>query len=303
MENSRNARPRKKAASGTELKLIQGKKPASGSGKHHGEKMRADVVTELDIIEADPDRRNHPPLRRRLSAEDRIQIKKRRRRKVLAARMTLAGSVLVLVFLLFFLVKIIAGPSQTETMGFIDTLFSKDKMTKIVRDIPKMSEEYLTVNEYSRPGEELKEVKDIFIHYTANPGTSAEQNRSYFENLGTTGETSASAHFVIGYDGEIIQCIPLDEIGYAVKSRNYDSVSIECCYTDESGHFTQATYTSLLHLTSWLMGKYNLSPDDVYRHYDEGGKKCPKYYVDNPDAWTNFKVDLENYIDKCGTDV
>ena len=89
------------------------------------------------------------------------------------------------------------------------------------------------------------------------------QNRSYFENLGITGETSASAHFIIGYEGEIVQCLPLEEIGYAVKGRNYDSVSIECCYLEEDGKFTDATYQSLLQLVSWLMGKYDLSIDDV----------------------------------------
>ena len=100
---------------------------------------------------------------------------------------------------------------------------------------PAITEDYLTVNPYSRPGTELKRVNNIFVHYTANPGTSAAQNRSYFENLGVTGETSASAHFIIGYEGEIVQCIPLDEIGYAVKKRNDDSISIECCYLREDG--------------------------------------------------------------------
>ena len=157
---------------------------------------------------------------------------------------------------------------------------------------------FLTPNPYSRPGEPLPEVKNIFIHYTANPGTTAEQNRSYFENLGITGETSASAHFVIGFDGTILQCIPLDEIGYAVKTRNYDSVSIECCYQSEDGSFTEATYASLIRLTAWLLEKYGLTPADVLRHYDVGGKKCPLYFVENEDAWEGFRQDLSDYIRK-----
>ena len=74
---------------------------------------------------------------------------------------------------------------------------------------PDITVNLLAQNRYSRPGTNLKKVKNIFVHYTANPGTSAEQNRSYFANLAETGERSASAHFIIGYDGEIIQCIPL----------------------------------------------------------------------------------------------
>ncbi|MBO5114237.1 MAG: hypothetical protein J6C12_12985, partial [Lachnospiraceae bacterium] len=38
---------------------------------------------------------------------------------------------------------------------------------------PEITEDFLTVNPYSRPGEELPEVKNIFVHYTANRATSA----------------------------------------------------------------------------------------------------------------------------------
>ncbi len=161
---------------------------------------------------------------------------------------------------------------------------------------PEILEDFLTPNPYSRPGERLSEVKNIFVHYTANQGTSARQNRSYFENLGLTGETSASTHFVIGYDGEIIQCLPLDEIGYAVKTRNYDSISIECCYLSQDGKFTGKTYEALLALTGWLLKEYRLSPSEVLRHYDEGGKPCPLYYVEHQEAWEKFLQDLEEYI-------
>lgn len=160
-------------------------------------------------------------------------------------------------------------------------------------DPPEIIEDLLTENPYSRPGEALEKVKNIFVHYTANPGTSAEQNRSYFENLKDTHETSASSHFIIGYDGEIIQCIPREEIAYAVRGRNYDSISIECCYLEENGKFTDATYQSLLRLVDWLMYEYNLWPKDVLRHYDAGGKPCPLYYVEHEDMWEQFLEDLE----------
>ena len=185
---------------------------------------------------------------------------------------------------------------NVQTQGTMD----EQERAELIRENnaakPVIEEELLTVNPYSRPGEPLPEVKNIFVHYTANQGTSARQNRSYFENLGTSGETSASAHFVIGYEGEIIQCLPLTEIGYAVKTRNYDSVSIECCFLSEDGSFTDATYQSLVKLTAWLLNEYDLTPDDVLRHYDVGGKKCPVYYVENEDAWGEFRRDLKSYI-------
>ena len=157
---------------------------------------------------------------------------------------------------------------------------------------PEWEENFLTPNEYSRPGEALEEVNNIFVHYTANPNTSAAQNRSYFEQLKDTHITSASAHFIIGYNGEIIQCIPLDEIAYAVQTRNYDSVSIECCYKSADGSFTQETYDSLIELLAWLTDAYDLTTDDILRHYDCGRKKCPIYYTEHEDAWERLKEDV-----------
>lgn len=158
---------------------------------------------------------------------------------------------------------------------------------------PTWTEDFLTPNEYSRPGDPLTEVNSIFVHYTANQGTSAAQNRSYFEQLKDTQERSASAHFIIGYEGEILQCIPLDEIAYAVQTRNEDSVSIECCYLEEDGSFTQETYDSLILLLRWLKDTYNLDTEDILRHYDCGGKKCPLYYTEHEDAWELLKRDVE----------
>ena len=58
---------------------------------------------------------------------------------------------------------------------------------------------------------------------------------------------------MIGYEGEIVQCIPLNEMAYAVIGENDHSISIECCYLDQDGKFTDATYQSLLKLLGWLM--------------------------------------------------
>lgn len=168
-------------------------------------------------------------------------------------------------------------------------------MTASRIEAPEISTAFLEVNDFSRPGTPLKKIKNIFVHYTANPGTSAAQNRSYFANLAVTQERSASAHFIIGYEGEIVQCIPLDEEAYAVMTRNEDSISIECCYLDEDGKFTQETYDSLVHLLAWLTQEYKLKSDDILRHYDCGGKMCPLYYVEHEDAWSQLLSDVDAY--------
>ena len=127
------------------------------------------------------------------------------------------------------------------------------------------------------------------IHYTANPGSTAQANRNYFEGLKDEHTTKASSHFVIGLDGEIIQCIPSTEISYASNDRNGDTLSIECCHPDETGKFTDKTYDSLVKLTAWLCSRFDVPADEVIRHYDVTGKDCPKYFVENEDAWKQFQ--------------
>ena len=168
---------------------------------------------------------------------------------------------------------------------------------------PYIDVELLTPNEYSRPQIPIEEIRGIAIHYTANPGATAMNNRNYFENLKETHETKVSSHFVVGYEGEIVQCVPSTEIAYASNSRNEDTLSIECCHMDETGKFTDATYISLVRLTGWLCWRFNLTEQDVIRHYDVTGKICPKYYVENQDAWEQFKDDVKIQIQKVDEEV
>lgn len=156
----------------------------------------------------------------------------------------------------------------------------------------------LTPNKYSRPETSLKKVNSVVVHYTANPGSTGEANRNYFESLRIKKTTSASSHFVIGLEGEIIQCIPLDEISYASNDRNHDTISIECCHPDETGKFSDKTYNSLIALLSWICTEYKLEVNDIIRHHDVTGKNCPLYYVDNEDAWNKLKDDVAAYMNR-----
>ena len=154
---------------------------------------------------------------------------------------------------------------------------------------------YITPNQYSRPQIKLDAVNAVVVHYMGNPGTNGWQNHDYYESLATTGETYVSSNFVIGLDGTVILCVPLDEVAYASNDRNHDTISIECCHPTADGSFTEATYNSLVKLVDWLRDTYGLSMEEVIRHYEVTGKICPKYYVENPDAWERFLKDVENY--------
>ena len=172
------------------------------------------------------------------------------------------------------------------------------KESYVYLEKPNWEEDFLTPNEYSRPQTLIEEVNGVVVHYTGNPNTTAKQNRDYFEDLATTHETSASSHFVVGLEGEILQCMPLNEVAYASKHRNADTISIEVCHPTEDGKFTKETYKAVVALVAWLVVEYDLAEDEVIRHYDVTGKECPKYYVQYDSAWEDFKLDVWAYIDK-----
>lgn len=276
-------------------------------------------IRELEFIEIgdggdleNRDIREKPVSRKEkhAGAREKQYKKKRQRRRRFVRTLAMMVSSTAVVVLLFIVIKLADSLIVGNNKGVVETtveIIEGDanrwknhkwgEFYSVPLEHPPMDVQLLTVNEYSRPGQALPEVKNIFVHYTANAGTTAIQNRSYFESLAETHERSASAHFVIGYEGEIVQCIPTKEIAYAVKQRNYDSISIECCYLNENGVFTQETYATLIELTAWLLHKYELAPEDVLRHYDEGGKNCPKYYVENEKEWQIFLNDLTAYME------
>lgn len=229
--------------------------------------------------------------RRRNLLEKKRKLRRKRLRKKRIKRVIL---VFILVLLVFFGCHFWSKlRSDSKKADSDDALLEYQGLEpEKFAEHPNWTEDFLSKNQYSRPGYNLPEVKNIFVHYVANPNTTAKQNRDYFESLGETRERSASAHFIINLDGQIIQCVPLNEVAYAVVDRNYDSISIECCHPDEDGKFNQATYDSLLELLRWLLDVYDLSDHDVLRHYDSNGKMCPLYYAEHEDAWEQLKSDI-----------
>lgn len=152
-----------------------------------------------------------------------------------------------------------------------------------------IDQQIIDVDGDSRRGVYLEGIKNIVIHYVGNPGSTAQQNRDYFDDP----SSEVSSHFVIGLKGEIIQCIPLQEKSSASNHRNKDTISIEVCHPDKTGKFTDESYESLVKLTAWLCEICGLDSDDIIRHYDITGKQCPLYFVTHENAWEQFKQDIE----------
>ncbi len=215
----------------------------------------------------------------RLNLKRKIKKKKRIRAFVIF--------VLVIVF-------IVAGVLAVKMYKNGGKLPQKQLNVKTLQAPEYVDAQFINIG-FARTGVKLIEINNVVIHYVGNPNSTAQNNRDYFNKL----DTDVCSHFVIGLDGEIIQCVPLNEKSNASNNRNLDTISIEVCHPDSTGKFNEVTYNSLVKLTAWLCDNSSLKSTDVIRHYDITGKECPKYFVDNEIEWENFlqnvKQELRNY--------
>ena len=130
---------------------------------------------------------------------------------------------------------------------------------------------------HNRPYTKRSKTTAIAVHWVGNPNTSAEANRNYFQNT----DRAVSSNYIVGLKGEIICCIPDNEVSWCTNQANGYTVSIETCHPDDTGIFNDDTYKSLVELTAMLCNKYNLNPlkNGVIRHFDVTRKVCPKCFV------------------------
>lgn len=172
---------------------------------------------------------------------------------------------------------------------------------------------YITPNKYSRPEHPIIPWY-IVLHYTESPGATAKNIRDYFESLKDQNETFASAHVAID-DRDTIFIIPETEMAYNCGALTYPlnkealfgkaypnayTLSIELCHTYKDGIFSEDTlYQAKLLCAQWCR-QYKLNPmKHIIRHYDVTWKNCPKYFVENINAFFNFKVSVDKIIQEA----
>ncbi len=129
---------------------------------------------------------------------------------------------------------------------------------------------------YNRPGTKSTP-KRICVHYTGDCGASADRLALFFT---TNSAAKTSSQYIVGINGEVIRCIPDNEIAYAAANQNANTIHIEVCYKDKAGKFEEKSIAALNELVLSLMDKYKISAENVLRHYDLTAKHCPAYYVD-----------------------
>ena len=168
-------------------------------------------------------------------------------------------------------------------------------------------EDYVKVNEFTRPGLKLSGVKKIVIHWTANPGASADAHQRYFNGSAITGKRYASAHLFVDAK-EAICIVPLNEIAYHANdvyerkggsayrgvseiapNANKVSIGVEMC-VEKDGKIAPETIARSIEVIAELCKMYGLSEKDIVRHYDVTHKPCPQPFIDNADQFADFKA-------------
>jgi len=151
--------------------------------------------------------------------------------------------------------------------------------------------------------------KGVVVHYVGNPGSSAMANRNYFEN-GSDGR-GVSSHYIVGLQGEIIRCIPETEVAmhagaaysnaYLEQAKTNNSIyyGIETCHPAADGKFSGITAQSLMELCADMCVRHGFDPHKhLFTHYEVTGKQCPLYYVNHPEAWAEFKNNVQDTISR-----
>lgn len=185
----------------------------------------------------------------------------------------------------------------------------------------------LTVNEYSRPGQKLRGVRAVVMHWTANPQVSAMANRNFFEMRKGGHNGFGSAHYIVGIKGEVVRCIPEDEVAYHCGSSQADpasgkvytdlarerfgefardykrlspnlvTIGVEMCPLTDKGHFADETLEAAKELVTMILSKHLLCANDVLTHHDVvGWKDCPRLWVRLPKCFEAFKKDVSHRL-------
>lgn len=162
-----------------------------------------------------------------------------------------------------------------------------------------VEEKLLPINSASRSGIKLELINYVVLHCSDISRLDVNIVIDSFKKLKYPDSNSASVHYIIGLNGEVVRIIPDDEIAYHSGNKlvNRKSIGIECIHENSTGSFSNATYNSLIELVADICKRYNLNPlTDIKRHYDITGKNCPKYYIQNPLEFEKIKRDVQNKL-------
>jgi N-acetylmuramoyl-L-alanine amidase CwlA len=140
----------------------------------------------------------------------------------------------------------------------------------------------------------------LVMHYTGNDGSTAKNNAAYFN---THKNLQASAHYFVDAT-ETWQSVEERDIAWHCAPdkgrpwthpicRNENSMGIEmCCRWKSSAgwYFEPGTVKNAVALARDIVKRYGILAANLLRHYDTSGKNCPAPWVQDTQAWADFKA-------------
>jgi N-acetylmuramoyl-L-alanine amidase len=198
----------------------------------------------------------------------------------------------------------------------------------------KLTQQFLSINEYTRNGKLRNDTLAIVKHWTGPNGHNARQVWDYFENDCPKLKHYSSANYIIDFTGEIIQLVPDNEMTYHCGSSiidptseviytdwarnifgkyaniekykdpkkiklspNQASIGVEMCAIDGKGNFRDATIAASIELDSYLCLKYKLTTNKIGTHnMVVGWKDCPRLWVNKNYLFDAYIEDVKRSI-------
>jgi N-acetylmuramoyl-L-alanine amidase len=154
----------------------------------------------------------------------------------------------------------------------------------------KITRDYISFGN-ARSGQKIDRVRFIVAHDTGNPGSTARNNRAYFD----VHQPSASAHTFID-DEVILEIIPLDEkawhVRYDVSDANDEATGVELCWG--GGIDFNEAYNRYVWYMAYLCEQHNLDPqNDIIAH----SELDPSRRSDPQNALNRYGISWDEFID------
>lgn len=182
-------------------------------------------------------------------------------------------------------------------------------------DSPEISENLTEVN-YLYAGRDWKEIDYITIHYTGNPGPTAQGWTEHFQEI----YRGTSAHYFVDpysiwrsvADSDVAWHVGTNGTYYHETARNENSIGIEMSCEkfdsenignpmDPDWYFVPQTEYNTAALVRSLMKAYGVPIEHLIRHYDVSHKVCPSPYMLSFYQWQHLiSLVTKNEIDYMG---
>ena len=138
-----------------------------------------------------------------------------------------------------------------------------------------------------------RKIEYIVIHYVGAVSSALNNAKYFFDTY-----RGASAHYFID-ENDIYRVVQDEDIAwhcgtngeYYSEARNSNSIGIEMCCFYNNGiiDVSENVINRTIELTKELMRVYNISNENVIRHYDVTRKNCPAPLVNEEVRWLNFQ--------------